>query len=153
MGTLTVKLVGVIRSGTANSRVLVQALDGLYYTWKVPGDRLSRLQNVQDFQVSSDDLEMATEQQVLVGRNNRGAIHAGSVRMEFHGLIQRGKINYRVLVSEPGKKEYFTADVPVMDLPERGGLIEVDRRGVFDAREDQVAAGLGTGKLRRNRRG
>jgi hypothetical protein len=142
----------MVRFGPVNSRVLVQAEDGLFYVWRVSSKRLPGLPDGGSLLVSADELEMATDLQVVIGRHNRGVIPVGSVEVQFHGVVQRGKRNFRVLVTEVGGKEYLTAVVPVGDLPEKGGLIKVDRRQVFEARDDQVAAGLGVGKLRRRPR-
>lgn len=152
MDELTVDFSGVVRMGGTNCRVLIRAEDGLFYTWKIPVKRLQAIQGVGGFQVPANELEIATVQQILVGRGNRGSVHVGSVQMQFWGLVQKGKKNLRVLVKEPGGDLYSTAVIPVGELPARGGLITVDQRQVFEARADQIAAGLGVGKLKRSQR-
>ena len=152
MGQLTVGFVGVVRFGAVNTRVLVRAEDGLFYVMRVPGTKLSWLERAGSFPVSVDELEMATERQVVAGRGSQGFVSAGSAQATFHGVVWRGKKNTRVLVSGLGDCGYFTAVVPAGELPERGGVITVDRRRVFRARDDQVAAALGEGRLRRGPR-
>jgi hypothetical protein len=153
MGELTVDFIGVVRTGSENCRVLVRADDGLFYTWKIPISGLQSLKGTGGFEVPADELELATEKQIVVGRGNQGVIHVGSAQMRFVGLIQKGKKNFRVLVTEPDGWECFlTAVVPVGELPPSGGLITVDRRQVFEARADQIAAGTGVGKLKRSSR-
>jgi hypothetical protein len=150
MGTeVEVRFIGIVRAGEANTRLLVQAGDGLFYTWKGSNEKVKKIQASGCFSCTVGDLELATEQQVAVGRNNRGTLDAGAVSMKFHGLIQRGKIHFRVLVSDPGSGSYYTAVIPAGDLPDPGSVISVDRRRVFEARGDQIAAGNGFGKLRR----
>jgi hypothetical protein len=146
---LTVNFVGVVRSGGVNSRVLVQGEDGLFYVWRVPEERVSGLRQEGSFQAPAVELEMATEQQVFIGRANWGVVSVGRVAVRVVGVIRRGKKNLRALVVEPGVEGYKTAILPVDGLSEEGGLARVDRRLVFEAREDQVAAGLGVGKLKR----
>jgi hypothetical protein len=139
--------------GSTNCRVLLRAEDGLFYTWVVSKEKLQAVQGTGGFQVPMGELEIATVQQILVGRGNRGVVHVGSEQMRFVGLIQKGKKNLRVLVTGlDGWEDFFTAVIPVGELPPRGGLITVDRRQVFKAREDQIAAGTGVGKLKRSPR-
>jgi hypothetical protein len=144
-----VQYVGIVRAGEVNSRLLVQAGDGFFYTWKGSNEKVKEIQDAGRFSCDACDLELATEQQVSIGRNHRGTLDAVSVSVKFHGLIQRGKIHFRVLVSDPGSGFYYTVVIPVGDLPEPGSLISVDRRQLFEARDDQIAAGNGLGKLRR----
>jgi hypothetical protein len=139
--------------GSANCRVLLRAEDGFFYTWVASKEKLQEFQGTEEIQVPLNELEIATVLQILVGRGNRGVVHVGSEQMRFVGLIQKGKKNLRVLVTGlDGGKNFFTAVVPVGELPPRGGLITVDRRQVFEAREDQIAAGTGVGKLKRSPR-
>jgi hypothetical protein len=146
---LSVRFVGVIRDGGVNSRVLTQAADGLFYVWRTSSRDVQGLRSAGMFSVSGDELELASEQQVLVGRDTSGKVSVGSLEVEYHGLVRRGKTNLRVLVTEPGGSQYFTAVIPVGELPEPGAVFEVSRHCVSDAREDQIEAGLGVGKLRR----
>jgi hypothetical protein len=150
--TFEVQFVGIVRTGGVNSRILVQAGDGLYYVWKGSNEAVRRIQSEGHFACTFGDLELASEIQVSVGRGNRGTVDAGSMGVKYRGLVRRGKMHFRVLVSDMVSGEYFTVIIPVGDLPELGSVISVDRRCMFEAREDQIAAGLGTGKLCRKPR-
>jgi hypothetical protein len=149
---LTVSFVGVIRSGGVNSRVLVRGEDSLFYVWRVPEERVLGLKQAVGFQAPAEELEMATEREVVMGRANWGVVSLGSVEVQVAGIIRKGKKNFRVLVVEPGVEGYKTAILPVDGCPVVGGMVRVDRRLVFEAREDQVAAGLGVGTLKRGPR-
>jgi hypothetical protein len=149
---LTVSFVGVIRSGGVNSRVLVQGEDSLFYVWRVPEERVPGLRQASGFQAPAAELELATEREVVMGRAKWGVVSLGSAEVQVAGVIRKGKKNVRALVLEPGVEGYKTAILPVDGCPEVGGLVAVDRRMVFEAREDQVAAGLGVGTLKRGPR-
>jgi hypothetical protein len=149
---LTVRFVGVIRDGGVNSRVLVRAEDGFFYVWRVSSREVVGLRGAGVCSVPAGELELASEQEVVVGRDAFGKASVGSVRVEFCGVVGRGKTNFRALVLEPGGSRYCTVVIPVGDLPEKGSLVEVSQRLMSDAREDQIEAGLGLGRLRRGPR-
>jgi hypothetical protein len=129
---------------------LVQADDGLFYAWRTASKGSQDLSGAGLFPVPADELELASEQQVFMGRDPLGKVSVGSVMVEFRGLVSRGKVNFRALVTEPGGSKYFTVVIPAGDVPERGCVFEASRLGMTEARADQVAAGLGVGTLRRN---
>jgi hypothetical protein len=149
---LGVQFVGIIRDGGVNSRVLVQAEDGLYYAWRTSSRDALRARDVGVFSVSAEALELASEQDLLAGRDVLGKVPVGSVQVVAQGVVSRGKANLRLLVLEPGGSQYYTVVVPVKDAPESGSLFEADKRSLAVARTDQIEAGLGLGTLRRRPR-
>jgi hypothetical protein len=149
---LGVQFVGIIRDGGVNSRVLVQAEDGLFYVWRTSSLEAQRLSGAGMFTVPSGELELASEQEVFAGRGVLGKVPVGSVQVVMQGVVSRGKANLRLLVMEPGGSQYYTVVVPVKDAPARGSLFEADKRSLAVARRDQIEAGLGLGTLRRRPR-
>jgi hypothetical protein len=152
-GRRLVSYVGIIREGTIKTRALVRTDAGLFYTWKSDNGNIKVLREYGEAMAPTLELEIATERQVVVGRNNRGELGADSVAVEFHGVVQKGKNNIRVLVKSD---RYYTGTVPSKgfdDSLSRGQVITIDMRTMSPAREDQIAAGFGTGKLRRASKG
>jgi hypothetical protein len=149
---LGVQFVGVIRDGGVSSRVLVRAEDGFFYVWRTSSKRALGFRDAGVFSVPAGELELASEREALIGRGVSGKVSVGSMMVEFCGVVSRGKTNFRALVLEPGGSHYYTVVIPAGDLPERGSLIEASQRLMFDAREDQIEAGLGLGRLRRGPR-
>jgi hypothetical protein len=149
---VVVEFVGCVRRGTVNSRALVRYL-GTCYTWKGTVLEVDRAAGVGTLEVDSGDLEVATNKQIVMGRNSRGRAESSDVEVMVCGVVQRCRLTMRLLVEFPvGSKEMYTISVPVSDGVVAGGIMTADSRRLDRARDDQVDAGLGRGKLRRHRR-
>jgi hypothetical protein len=144
-----VEFVGYVRKSSIHSRALVCSA-GLYYTWKDATPVVEAVVAAGGADLDSCLLTVATNRQVVMGRNNGGRTGVDYASVSFCGVIQRCKKNMRVLVCSGDV--YYTVPVSVESVLERGSLISVDRRKMKEARQDQIDAGLGKGTLKRNRR-
>jgi hypothetical protein len=151
---MKVKFEGVIRGGKSVVRLLVSSDEGYFYVWNTFLDKSQELRRLGSLDVLEGELELAKENDIYVGHGlgaENGIFESVTQRVTYVGVVSGGKVSKRVLVFCDGG--YRTAVVPVEALVGvvSGSEIEVDSRTLAVARDDQVAAGMGSGKLRRNR--
>ena len=142
---MLVSYVGMV----SRSLVLVVSKLKRYYVFKSNSLMVGSAGNYVE--VPDSMLELATESQVMTGRGTPEVLDATSFEFVYCGVVSGGKNNCRVLVDDHGR--YFTTVVSAQSLEgvPQGSPITVDLRKLSPARWDQVNAGLGLGKLQRNR--
>jgi hypothetical protein len=144
------EFVGYVRKSFITSRALVR-VSGFYYTWKGLTSLMVLAEQSGEVEVDTSELEVATDRQVVVGRN-RDSVAGGSVSAIVYGVVQECKVHKRLLVKFGDCESFYTVQVPVGEDSTKGSVVSVNRRKAVLARTDQVDAGLGQGTLRRKRK-
>lgn len=149
---MQVRYIGVARSGKANSQILVQSAQGKFYVASCMTKNVSSIQEQKVLDLPVDALELATEEQVKAGREAKPHLPALTLDVEYFGLVSRGKTNCRILVTSNGKHYTLVATAEDILGLQPGALVRVEYRRLETARKDQIAAGLGLGRLQRKPR-
>ena len=149
--------VGVVKKNTRELKVLVTSQSGVYYVWTTSHADAARFSRALYGELPLDQLEIANERQIEAGRGTLWVPNSSRVmeEVEFYGVVSGGQNNKTILIKRPSTEEgWFTVVVEssVVESLVPGSFLTVDSRYIFPARKDHVRAGLGQGKLERQRK-
>jgi len=155
---MTYSFVGIVKRNSQSMRVLVVSEEGRYYVWTTSSTDGS-LYLREGMSIPSEELELANQRQINIGRGEVWTPNSSKVREEmiYIGVVSGGKARKTILVKhkeDSSNPYYFIYAVPSDFLTGLypGDHLLVDTRKMSVARPDHIDAGLGNGKLKRKRR-
>jgi len=149
--------VGLIKKNSHVSKVLVVSEEGRYFVWTTNNSSGGNFLLREGMNIPSNELVLADQRQINAGRGELWVPNSSRVlcAMVFHGVVSGGKTSKTILVKHlDTNPHFFIYRVPsgVALALSVGDIVQVDTRNMSIARQDQIEAGLGNGRLRRKRR-